>query len=166
MDLSRCVASIKAKDYSINAVKRITKSLSASLDSYRTAPVTHVKNLGLNNSSLLEKHVGYILPCSLVIYIILQTFMGVNYYSDNPICNAHITLSPWAETSVSSAAACMILNFILHTAKIIGLLQAKKRNYSLIKLIMMLAMISFISGSSLMLSFNWQYGGICRDSFG
>jgi len=169
VDFSSYLASIKAREYNINRIKRATQSLSSSFDSFRIPPpliVAGVKSLGLNHSSLLEKHVGYILPCSLIIYIILQTLMGLNYYSMNPICNAHITLSPWAETSMSSAAGCMILNFILQLAKIIGLLQAKKRNYSLIKLIMMLAMISFISGSSLMLSFNWHYGGICCDSFG
>ena len=165
IDFNKYIVAIKARDYNLNAIRRTRKSLSSSFDSFRINS-TGIKTLGLNHSSLLESHVGYILPGAFISYVVLQVLMGVNHYSSTPICNANVTLSPFAGTSVSAAAGCMILNFILHLAKIIGLSQAKKRNYSLIKLIMMLAMISFISGSSLTLSFNWHYGGICCDSFG
>ena len=128
-----------------------------------------ISKISEQNASLLDKQMIIAMPAFVLIYILLQVAIGLDWsYSPSPICHSQTIIHSWVHTFTVGAVSCLLLTCLLQIIRIFSLLhtKAKTRNHSLIKMNSCLFIIIFISLSSMTLTYGWSYGGLCKDALG
>ena len=104
-----------------------------------------------------------LLSCA-TIYIVLQILVGVNFNSQNPICNDSHKLSDWANTMNFIVCVCFTLSSFHIILKILTNQNSRfSESYSYMSANLL---VNIISGSSTFLTLRFGYGGLCRNGFG
>jgi hypothetical protein len=118
--------------------------------------------------SLLDHQAWVVLPCVLLVYVVLQSFMMIFASFTHDICNSQAEFPKWLDTISVGAAACFLFNAFLEVIKIFISLKStnQRRNRSHMKLHFSLFILCTIAGSSQVLSIWKGSDGICFDALG
>ena len=115
--------------------------------------------------SLLSRQWALVTGGFVGTYVVLVTFTGIEHaFNETPICNDDYELPYWVWLMNYTMVCCFALNFILTLNRMFV-----TRGQHSIELFCSLAAnmgITVIAGSSNFMTLVWDYGGLCRDSFG
>jgi len=118
-----------------------------------------------SKKSLLCRQYRTFVPALVAIYAVLQAFVGIEHAANpHPVCNDKHELKSWVWLTNFAMVCCFALNFLLtlnrmwvtrgqHSAELFCSLAANLG-------------INIIAGSANLITYIWDYGGLCRDSFG
>jgi hypothetical protein len=118
-------------------------------------------------ASLLSRQHHYVLPSALITYVILQYFIGMKYQVCSPYREP---ISRTTETFIYCSASCFAMTTVQQLVKIFSYHPFTVRGEStkgMSRTLFFAAFtVSFIAGSSSILTAAIGYGGICIDVFG
>jgi hypothetical protein len=118
-------------------------------------------------ASLLSRQHHYVLPGALITYVILQYLVGMKYQVCSPYREP---VSRTTETIFYCSASCFAITIIQQLIKIFSYQPYTLRGEVTVEMSRSLFFaaltISFIAGSSSILTASIAYGGICIDVFG
>lgn len=118
-------------------------------------------------ASLLSRQHHYVLPGALITYVILQYLIGMKYQACSPYREP---VSRTTETFFYCSASCFAMSIMQQLVKIFSYHPFTHRGEVTVgmsrSLFFAALTISFIGGSSSMLTASIGYGGICIDIFG
>lgn len=125
-------------------------------------------NISSNSSrnSLLCRQWKYVLPSTLVSYIVLQSLNGYFKFNGHHVCDydKYHNRPLWVQKTTLGVFLCFIFGMIfviLRHLKINQTYQPEKFSSVVANLT-----IQFIAGSSACLTYFFEWGGICKDDFG
>ena len=125
---------------------------------------SHVAN-GKLSGSLLSREYKYALPMFLIAYVLLEAFVGLeSYYSSEPICNDKHDIGDFPWLVNLCIVTCFGLSFLLTCNRM--LVTSGQHSSELFCSLAANLTVTAIAGSANMMTLIWNYGGLCRDSFG
>lgn len=115
--------------------------------------------------SLLDHQFNYVIPVIVVVYLLSILFIGLD-----STCNALYEFKTYTKVIMLCAGIVQFLAVTYQLYNIFALLRniflTDKQKISLIKLHAANAILSLLSGTSHLLTYTQEYGGICHDALG
>lgn len=112
-----------------------------------------------SSSSLLSKQGHIILPFAAILYVVLQTL--VKY---NTLCDNHDPFAEWISDYYICAGFAFSVSALQYV--ILAFHSYRTENFRNFMLHLAAATITIIAGSSSLLTYAYNFGGICQDALG
>lgn len=115
--------------------------------------------------SLMDHQFYYVIPIVTIVFILCMVWIGLY-----PGCTATYDFKIYTETIMLSAGIVQFIAVLYQLARIVLLLWnvflTDKQKISLIKLHVANAILSFLSGISHLITYWFEFGGVCCDQLG
>jgi len=115
--------------------------------------------------TLLVRNASAACILTLLVYISLQYFIFLNHFGPDPVCNDNAQYSTVAKYTALFAFLCFSVSIVIQVYLIISenMIFSKSSMFSLYATTLT---INLIAGSSSYLTYMYNWGGVCKDSFG